>query len=82
MLFLGLGTGLGAAFIAENAIIPLELGQLLYKDGETLGATLGKKGLDRLGKEAWVEAVKEVAASLMAAFVVDYLVLGGGNARS
>jgi polyphosphate glucokinase len=82
MLFLGLGTGLGSALIAENAIIPLELGQLPHsKDGETLGAVLGKKGLDRLGKEAWVEAVKDVVAALMAAFVVDYLVLGGGNAK-
>src|SRR5271169_6516140 len=52
MLFLGLGTGLGSALIAENAIIPLELGQLPYsKDGGTLGELLGKKGLDRLGKE-------------------------------
>src|ERR1700694_2198853 len=32
MLFLGLGTGLGSALIAENAIIPLELGNLPFKD--------------------------------------------------
>jgi predicted NBD/HSP70 family sugar kinase len=81
MLFLGLGTGLGSALIAENAILPLELGELPYKDGGPLGAALGKKGLDRLGKEAWAAAVTEVATSLMAAFVVDYLVLGGGNAK-
>jgi polyphosphate glucokinase len=81
MLFLGLGTGLGSAFIAENAIIPLELGQLLHKEGGTLGAVLGKKGLDRLGKEAWAEVVKEVVAAFTAAFVVDYVVLGGGNAK-
>ncbi len=81
MLFLGLGTGLGAAFIAENAIIPLELGNLQYHDGGTLGQALGKKGYDRLGKEAWVEAVKQAVMSLMTAFVVDYVVLGGGNAK-
>lgn len=80
MLFLGLGTGLGSALIAENAIIPLELGQLLYKDGN-LGQTLGKKGYDRLGKEAWIEAVKEVVPALATAFVADYVVLGGGNAK-
>ena len=50
MLFLGLGTGLGSAFIAENAVIPLELGNLLFKDGTTLGQALGKKGYDHLGK--------------------------------
>src|SRR4030088_1315751 len=36
MLFLGLGTGLGSAMIAENAIIPLELGNLPFREGGTL----------------------------------------------
>src|SRR5205807_1418779 len=67
MLFLGLGTGLGSALIAENAVIPLELGQLLHKDGGTLGGVLGKKGLDRLGKETWIEVVKEAVAALRGA---------------
>src|SRR3954451_17938307 len=30
MLFLGLGTGLGSTLIADNAILPLELGRLPY----------------------------------------------------
>src|SRR5262249_17329561 len=77
MLFLGLGTGLGSALIADHVILPLELGQLLHKEHGTLGAALGKKGLDQLGKDDWVKLVKEVAASLMAAFVVDYVVIGG-----
>jgi predicted NBD/HSP70 family sugar kinase len=81
MLFLGLGTGLGSAFIAENAIIPLELGQLLHKDDTTLGEVLGKNGLERLGKEEWTQTVRKVVAALAAAFVVDYVVLGGGNAK-
>jgi predicted NBD/HSP70 family sugar kinase len=81
MLFLGLGTGLGSALISENAIIPLELGQLWHKEGGTLGAALGKKGLERLGKEAWTAVVKEVVAALTVAFVADYVVLGGGNAK-
>src|SRR5437773_472215 len=68
MLFLGLGTGLGSALIAANAVIPMELGQLLYKDGGTLGATLGKKGLERLGKEAWCAAVKEAVTAVTRAF--------------
>jgi polyphosphate glucokinase len=81
MLFLGLGTGLGSALIAENTIIPLELGEVPYKGGSNLGAALGKSGLRRLGKEAWIEAVKEVVATFGAAFVADYVVLGGGNAK-
>jgi predicted NBD/HSP70 family sugar kinase len=81
MLFLGLGTGLGSALIAENAILPLELGQLPHKSGETLGHVLGRKGLDALGKEAWLQAVQEALAYLTLAFSTDYVVLGGGNAK-
>jgi polyphosphate glucokinase len=81
MLFLGLGTGLGSALIAENDIIPLELGQLQHKDGGRLADVLGKKGLERLGKEAWTQAVMEAVAALTLAFVADYVVLGGGNAK-
>ena len=81
MLYLGLGTGLGSALIAENAIIPLELGQLQHKDGSNLGSALGKKGLERLGKEAWCEAVKDAVSALTLAFMADYVVLGGGNAK-
>jgi predicted NBD/HSP70 family sugar kinase len=81
MLFLGLGTGLGSALIAENTVVTLELGELPHKAGGTLGQVLGKEGLDRLGKEAWIEAVKEAVAFLSVAFVADYVVLGGGNAK-
>jgi polyphosphate glucokinase len=81
MLFIGLGTGLGSALIAENAILPLELGQLPHKNGERLGDVLGRKGLDSLGKEAWCEAVQEALAYLTLAFSTDYVVLGGGNAK-
>lgn len=81
MLFLGLGTGLGSALIAENVIVPLELGQLLYETGETLGQVLGRKGAIRLGKEMWREAVRKTVTLLLGAFSADYIVLGGGNAR-
>jgi predicted NBD/HSP70 family sugar kinase len=81
MLFLGLGTGLGSALIAENTVVPLELGELPHKRGGTLGQVLGKDGLKRLDKEEWTAVVKEVVAELTAAFVADYVVLGGGNAK-
>ncbi len=81
MLFLGLGTGLGSTLIAENTIIPLELGEVPYDKDSNLGAVLGKSGLRRLGKEGWIAAVKQVVSALGAAFVADYIVLGGGNAK-
>src|SRR5207247_11073725 len=45
MLFLGLGTGLGSALIAENVIVPLELGRLPYRRNRSLGDVLSRKGL-------------------------------------
>jgi polyphosphate glucokinase len=59
----------------------LELGQLPHKDDKNLGEVLGKKGLEKLGKEAWVEVVKQAVAALAVAFLADYVVLGGGNAK-
>jgi len=50
MLFLGLGTGLGSSLIAENVIVPLELGRLKTGDGRSLGEVLGRKGLAKIGK--------------------------------
>jgi polyphosphate glucokinase len=81
MLFLGLGTGVGSALISENVMIPLELGQLMFRDEQRVGDVLGKKGLERLGKEEWMAAVQEVVKALRVAFIADYVVLGGGNAK-
>ena len=81
MLFLGLGTGLGSALIAQNVIIPLELGELPSRNGEPLGVVLGRKGLNKLGKRAWKKELVRLIDRFAAAFTVDYVVLGGGNAR-
>jgi predicted NBD/HSP70 family sugar kinase len=81
MLFLGLGTGLGSTLISENVLVPLELGQLRSRGGETFGGVLGRRGLRRLGKRTWRRAVKKAVISLMDALLVDYVVLGGGNAK-
>jgi hypothetical protein len=82
MLFLGLGTGLGSTLITGHVIVPLELGRLTYDGGRTLGEVLGRKGMERLGKGEWRRAVHRTAATLMQAFVADYVVLGGGNAKN
>jgi len=80
MLFLGLGTGLGTALIAEHVVVPLELGGLLYRDGESYAKRLGKEGLDRHGKEVWLSSLHEITTMLYWAFRVDEILLGGGNA--
>lgn len=81
MLFLGLGTGLGSALIANNVLINLELGQLPYSDGRTLGDVLGRRGLTQLGKKAWRQVIADVVPALMSSFAADYVVLGGGNSK-
>jgi polyphosphate glucokinase len=82
MLFLGLGTGLGSALIAEKVIVPLELGRLKAGNGKTLGELLGRQGYKQLGKALWREEVQKAVTSLMGAFVADSIVLGGGNAKN
>jgi hypothetical protein len=81
MLFLGFGTGLGSAMIAENVIVPLELGQIPEPGGSTLGDILGRRGLKALGKKRWRKVIAWAVPALMAATLADYVVLGGGNAK-
>ncbi|MGH8728404.1 MAG: ROK family protein [Burkholderiales bacterium] len=81
MLFLGLGTGLGSTLIAENVIVPLELGQLKYNGKGSFVDVAGEPGLKQLGKKAWRKAVIEIATTLADALVADTVVLGGGNAK-
>jgi predicted NBD/HSP70 family sugar kinase len=78
MLFLGLGTGLGTALIVDGTIMPLELGQLPYKDG-TYESHLGLKGLKRLGITKWRTLVHEVVKKFISALELDDVVIGGGN---
>jgi hypothetical protein len=82
MLFLGLGTGLGSALITGHVVIPMELGRLFFDGERTLGEVLGRRGLDRIGKKQWRQAVARAVTSLMGAFVADYIVIGGGNAKN
>ena len=81
MLFLGLGTGLGSALIADYVIMPMELAHLPYKKGKTFEDFVGRRGIERLGKKKWRRAVDDVVTHLKAALVADYVVLGGGNAK-
>jgi polyphosphate glucokinase len=81
MLFLGLGTGMGSALIVDGRVEPMELAHLPYRKGRTYEDYVGLRGLERLGKKRWRRAVEDVIERLRAALVVDYVVLGGGNAR-
>ncbi len=80
MLFLGLGTGLGAAMIVDNVAQPMELAHLPYRKGLTYEDYLGEAGLKKRGHKKWEKAVFDAVAQLKAALEPDYVVVGGGNA--
>ncbi|HTF34229.1 MAG TPA: ROK family protein [Myxococcota bacterium] len=81
MLFLGLGTGLGSAMIVDGLLEPMEIAHLPYKNGKTYEDYVGLRGLEKLGKKKWRQAVADVVAQLTSALEADYVVLGGGNAK-
>jgi polyphosphate glucokinase len=81
MLFLGLGTGLGAAMILDGVTAPLELAHLPYKNKRTYEEYVGAAGLAERGKKRWRKNVLDVIDRLRAAMLCDYVVLGGGNAK-
>lgn len=80
MLFLGLGTGLGSALVMDGVLVPLELARLPYRGGE-LEDYVGERALERDGKRRWRRHVAKVVRAVTTAFVVDEVVLGGGNSR-
>jgi polyphosphate glucokinase len=79
MLFLGLGTGLGSALIADGVLEPMEIGHLPFKK-QTFEDYLGDRGRKKLGRKRWEKLVSEATEHLTAALEPDYVVLGGGNA--
>ena len=80
MLFLGFGTGLGSALIAEHIIVPLELGELQYEDA-TYSEVLGRDNFEEIGKKDWRKLALAAIPPLQKAFLADYVVVGGGNAK-
>ena len=81
MLFLGLGTGLGSALVWDNNVLPLELGDLPYGNGAMIEDFISKRGLERMGRKAWLREVHAAVARLKLALIADYVVLGGGNSK-
>ncbi|MDW6022957.1 ROK family protein [Mesorhizobium sp. BAC0120] len=78
MLFLGLGTGLGAAMIVDNVAQPMELAHLPYRK-KTFEDYVGERGLEKRGLKKWRKSVFDVVERLRAAMLPEYIVIGGGN---
>lgn len=81
MLFLGFGTGVGSALLWDRTVLSLELSDLPYIDNQSLEDYLCEEGLERMGEKKWASEVLRIVPELKKAFIADYVVLGGGNAK-
>lgn len=81
MLFVGLGTSVGAALIADDTIIPLEIGIMRLSKSEKFMDRLSKEALNTHGKVRWQKSVERALGTLRDVFWPDHLALGGGNAK-
>ena len=80
LLFVGLGTGLGSALVADGVVVPMELGHLSYREA-TFEDYIGIRGLEKFGEKEWCGHVVFALDRLIEALYPDDVVLGGGNAR-
>ncbi len=81
MLYLGLGTGLGSAFVGDGALEPLELAHLPYRKNRTYEDYLGLRGFKRMGRKRWQRHVEKVVELLKHGLQADYVMLGGGQTK-
>jgi polyphosphate glucokinase len=82
MIFLGLGTGVGSALIADNIIVPMEISHFPYDAKRSFNDILCRAGLRKYGKGEWRKAIEKIVPVLMRSFLADYVVLGGGTAKN
>jgi polyphosphate glucokinase len=82
-LVLTLGTGMGAALFTNGHLCPgLELAHHIWrKKDRTYEDYLGRRGLDKYGRERWNLLLKEAIANTEALFNWDILYIGGGNTK-
>jgi predicted NBD/HSP70 family sugar kinase len=80
-LFLGLGTSVGATLIADDTVVPLEIGMMPLSKSEAFMDRLSKEALTTLGKRRWQKSVTRAIALLRNIFWPDHFQLGGGNAK-
>ena len=82
MLFLGLGTGLGSTLVWQKNVLPLELGDLPYGGVHHRGLcreTRAGQGIS--GRKVWGTKFSSAVEQTKVAFIADYVMLGGGNAK-
>jgi predicted NBD/HSP70 family sugar kinase len=81
MLFLGFGTGIGAAVIVDDVIMPLEIGGLRLGRSIRFCDALSDANRQRIGKRRWRKAAYDAIAILQDVFRPEDIVIGGGNGK-
>jgi hypothetical protein len=66
--------------VVDGTIVPMELAHLAVRN-RTFEDDLGLRGFKRLGRKKWEQRVHKVVKRFVAAFLIDEVVLGGGNAK-
>lgn len=80
-LFLGLGTSVGTTLIADDTVVPLELGMIPISRSEVFFERLGRDGLNSHGRQRWQKSVERAVHLLQDIFWPDHFQIGGGNAK-
>ncbi len=81
LLFLGLGTSVGACIIADDTVVPLEIGMMPLSKSEVLFERLSKEALASGGRRRWQKSVHRAVVLLQDIFFPDHFQIGGGNAK-
>jgi polyphosphate glucokinase len=81
MLFVGFGTSVGAAIVADGVIVPVELGLIPLSKRHTFMSLLNKEARRTYGHKRWQRQVHRAVALLRNVFWPADTVVGGGNAK-
>jgi polyphosphate glucokinase len=81
MLFVGFGTSIGAALVADDVIVPVELGLVPFTKRHKFMTRLTKQARKEHGHKRWQRSVHEAVELLQDIFWPRDTVIGGGNAK-
>lgn len=81
LLFLGFGTSIGTCMIADDTVMPVEIGLIRFSKSDRFMDRLSKEALKEKGVKPWIDAVHESVELLQDVFHPDETVLGGGNSK-
>jgi polyphosphate glucokinase len=81
LLFVGFGTSIGACLIADDVVVPVEVGLMRLSRSQAFMDRLRKEALARWGRGRWRKGVEQALALLRDLFWPEHVVIGGGNAK-